>query len=70
MDHPFRDSLAIEMGDLLEELIVFERGRSACADGSLGLVVADRMTLPVGKGPASIFAVVVGHRSISKGTLS
>src|SRR5690606_29099413 len=70
MDHPLGDPLTVEVGDLLEELVVFERGRPAGPDGSLRLVVADRMSLPVGQSPASIVAIVVGHRYVSQGILS
>ena len=49
MDDALGDPLAVEMGDLLQELIVLQRGRTAAADGALGLVVGDRMALPVGQ---------------------
>ena len=39
------DPLTVEMGDLLDELIVLERRRSALADRADALVVGDRMAL-------------------------
>jgi hypothetical protein len=39
------DSLAVEVADLLEELVVLERRRPAIADRALVLVVVDRMSL-------------------------
>src|SRR3954471_28682 len=47
--HALGDALAVEVGDLLEELIVLQRSRAAAADGALGLVVGDRMALPIGQ---------------------
>jgi hypothetical protein len=52
------DALAIEVADLLEELVVLERGRPTVADGALVLVVADGVTLAVGQR-----AAVVSHGS-------
>ncbi len=49
MHHALGNALAVEMSDLFQELIVFQRRRTAAADGSLRLVVADRMALPVGQ---------------------
>jgi len=50
------DALAIEVADLLEELVVLERRRPALADRALVLVVRDRVALAVGEG-----AAVVSH---------
>ena len=47
MDDALGDALAVEMGDLFQELVVLQRGRTAAADGALRLVVGDRMPLPV-----------------------
>src|SRR5690606_7673525 len=62
MDHPFGDALAVEVADLLQELVVLQRRRAAAADGALRLVVADRMALAVGQRavPASML-VVAAH---------
>jgi hypothetical protein len=49
VDHPLRDPLAIEVADLLEEMIILERGGTAVADGPLRLVIGDRMALPGGQ---------------------
>ena len=46
---PLGDALAVEVGDLLEEVVVLQRGRTAAADGALGLVVGDRVALPGGQ---------------------
>ncbi|GMA86039.1 hypothetical protein GCM10025868_12890 [Angustibacter aerolatus] len=43
------DALAVEVADLLEELVVLERRRAASADGALVLVVVHRVTLAVGE---------------------
>ena len=43
------DALAVEVGDLLEELVVLQRRRAAGADGALVLVVVDRVALAVGQ---------------------
>ena len=40
------DPLAVEVADLLEEVIVLQRRRAAAADRPLRLVVGDRVTLP------------------------
>ena len=47
MDHALRDALTVEMGDLFQELVIFQRGRTATAHCALRLVVGDRMPLPV-----------------------
>jgi hypothetical protein len=49
MHDPLGNPLAVEVGDLLEEMVVLQRGRAAAADGALGLVVDDRMPLPIGQ---------------------
>src|SRR5690606_34387205 len=49
MDDAFRNAFAVEVADLLEELVVFEGRRPARADGALLLVVVDRVALTVGK---------------------
>ncbi len=49
MHHALRDALAVEVADLLEELVVLERRRSARPDRALVLVVVDRMPLTVGQ---------------------
>ena len=51
MDDPLGNALTVEMGDLLEELIVLQRGRAPAAYGALGLIVGDGMTLPVRQDP-------------------
>ena len=43
------DALAIDVADLLEELVVLERRRAAVADRALVLVVRDRVALAVGQ---------------------
>jgi len=53
---PLGDALAIEVADLLEELVVLERRRPAVADRALILVVRDRVALAVGQR-----AAVVSH---------
>jgi len=53
---PLGDALAIEVADLLEELVILERGRPAVADRALVLVVRDRVALAVGRR-----AAVVSH---------
>ena len=45
MDHALGNPLAVEMGDLLDELIVFECRGSALADRAHRLVVANRVPL-------------------------
>jgi len=47
MDNPLRNTFTVEVGDLLKELVVLQRGRAAAAHGALGLIVGDRMALPV-----------------------
>ena len=47
VNDPLRDALAIEVADLLEELIVLERRRPARADAALVLVVVDGVALAV-----------------------
>jgi hypothetical protein len=54
VDDALRDPLAVEVGHLLEELVVLERGRAALADRPLVLVVVDRMALAVGQDPAVV----------------
>jgi predicted metal-dependent phosphoesterase TrpH len=44
-----RDPLAVEMGELLDEVIVLQGRGAARADGPLVLVVVDRVTLTVGE---------------------
>ena len=46
VDDPLRNALAVEVGDLLDELVVLERRRPALADGAHALVVAHGMALP------------------------
>src|SRR5205823_6233141 len=41
MYDPLGDPLAVEVGDLFEEVVVFEDGRAALADGPIVLVVVD-----------------------------
>ena len=50
------DALAIEVADLLEELVVLEGGGAAVANGALVLVIRDGVALAVGEG-----AAVVSH---------
>jgi hypothetical protein len=45
MDDALRDALAIEVADLLEEVVVLHRRGTALADGSLVLVVVDGVPL-------------------------
>ncbi|MDH6622466.1 hypothetical protein M2271_000253 [Streptomyces sp. LBL] len=49
MHDPLRDPPPVEVADLLQELVVLQRGRAAGADRALVLVVVDRMPLPVGE---------------------
>ena len=56
MHDPLGDALAIEVADLLEELVVLERRRPAVADRALILVVRDGVALAVGQR-----AAVVSH---------
>jgi hypothetical protein len=44
-----RDPLAVEVGELLDEVVVLQGRRAARADGPLVLVVVDRVTLTVGE---------------------
>src|SRR5690606_11870958 len=69
MHHALGDALAVEMADLLEELIILERRRSARAHRALRLVVGDLMPLAVGKSaPAAFgFVLVVARHSILLG---
>src|SRR4051812_46913646 len=59
MDDAFGNPLTVEVADLLEEVVIFERGRTAAADGPLRLVVRDRMTLPGGEGASIVLCVVI-----------
>ena len=45
MDDPLRDALPVEMGDLFDEVVVLQRGRTPFADRADTLVIHDRMTL-------------------------
>ena len=45
-----RDPLAVEVADLLEEVVVLERRRAAAADGPLRLVVGHRVALTCRQG--------------------
>jgi hypothetical protein len=59
------NALAVEVADLLEEVVVLERGRTATPDGPLRLVVGDRMALSRGQGvlgPGFVF-VLLCHNS-------
>lgn len=49
MHHALGNALAVEMGELLDEGIVFQRGRPAFADRTQALVILDRMALPRGE---------------------
>jgi hypothetical protein len=49
-----RDALAIEVADLLEELVVLEGGGAAVADRARVLVVRDRVALAVGQRAAVV----------------
>ena len=49
VDDALGDALAVEVADLLEELVVLQRRRPAGADGALVLVVVDRVALAVGQ---------------------
>ena len=40
------DALAVEVGDLLQEMVILQRRRAAIADGPVVLVVVDWMSLP------------------------
>jgi hypothetical protein len=48
MHDPLRDALAVEVGDLLDELVVLERRRPPLAHAAEALVVAHGMTLTGG----------------------
>src|SRR5690606_23088399 len=60
--HALGDALAVEVADLLEEVVIFQRGRSAAAHGALGLVVVDRVALAVGQDPRTVPVGLVVHR--------
>src|ERR1035437_2920218 len=45
VDDALGNALAVEVADLLEELVVLQRGRAARPDGALALVVGDGMSL-------------------------
>jgi hypothetical protein len=45
VDDAFRDPLPVKVADLLQEVVVLERGRTATANGPLVLVVVDGMAL-------------------------
>ncbi len=45
MHDALRDALAVEMGNLFDELIVFQRSRAALAYAAQALVVTDRVPL-------------------------
>jgi hypothetical protein len=47
MDHALRDPLAVEMGDLFEELIIFQSCWTARTHRALRLIIGDGVTLPV-----------------------
>ena len=49
MDNALRDALPVEVGDLLDKRIVFQRHRSPAADRARVLVVVNRMPLPGGQ---------------------
>ena len=49
VDDALRDALAVEVADLLEEVVVLERRRAAGADGARVLVVGDGMALAGGQ---------------------
>ena len=60
VDDALGDPLAIEVADLLDEVVVLERRRAARADRALVLVVGDRVALAGGQFPA----VVVAHAAL------
>jgi hypothetical protein len=60
MDHALGDALAVEVADLLEEVIVLERRRTTAADRPLRLVVLDGMPLPGGQ-RALVVVFVFSH---------
>src|SRR5579859_3069876 len=62
MDHPFRYALAVEVRDLLEEVIVLEGGRSSISDGALMLIIVDGVSLSRRE------MLFVGHDHTSPGT--
>src|SRR3712207_1514285 len=47
--HALRDPLPVEVADLLEELVVLQRGRAAGTHRALVLVVVDRVALTIGQ---------------------
>jgi len=55
--HPLGHALAVEVADLLQELVVLQGGRTAGADRALVLVVVDGVALTVGQDGA-----LLGHR--------
>jgi hypothetical protein len=59
VDNALRDALAVEVADLLEELVVLEGRGTAVADRARVLVVVDLMTLTVGQ---DLAVVTVGGR--------
>src|SRR5690606_34969170 len=44
--HPLRNPLPVEVADLLDEVVILERGRPARANRALVLVVINRVALP------------------------
>jgi hypothetical protein len=57
--YPLGDALAIEVRDLLQEVVVLEDGRAAVADGAVVLVVGDGMALAGGQAGADARALAV-----------
>src|SRR5690625_876366 len=47
--HPLGDAFPVEVADLLQELVVLQRGGPTLTDRSLALVVVDRVALTVGQ---------------------
>jgi hypothetical protein len=61
VDHALRDALPVEVGDLLQELVVLKHERSAIADGTGVLVVVDRVALTGGQGRVASSVAAVRH---------
>jgi hypothetical protein len=61
MHHALRNALAVEMRDLLDELVVFEGRGPALADRAGALVVANRVALAGGQNRALIAHAVLSR---------
>src|SRR5690606_23914700 len=53
MNDSLRDPFAVKMADLLQKMVVLQRGRAAATHCALRLIVANRMTLTIGQNLAA-----------------